>query len=299
MLTPEQVKKHIFRSAGKGLYRSDEVDEYFEEVQEAFKKSYDSAASLKKSNDELYQRVEALANALNQLRAERDLIQKTMILAQKAAEDTKTQAQEDSTRLLRETQIDVEKQRKTAKDEAALLTVGAQREADKLLLEAQAHAENIIAQSKAKAESVFEEARTKAQQELTRISGETQRAQQDLVRLQQEGARFRNNLLDAVAQEMEFIENLPFAEEKPQPQPKPLPKPQPELMSDYMSTEELRAAIFPSDFPAAKLEAETIQASEPESESEPEPIPEPEPINDALKELEELEEPKQERIHLV
>jgi len=287
MLTPEQVRKHHFRSAGKGLYRSDEVEEYVEDVVKSFQKAADAATELKRSNDELYQRVEALANALNQLRAERELIQKTMILAQKAADELTSQAQEESSRVLREARDDAERQRMSAREESDGLSRSARREVDKLLLEAQAHGENIIAHSRAKADSLFEEARGKAQQELTRISAETQREQQEFARLKQEATRFRNNLLDAVAKQMEFIERLPFEEDdraapvqasapiqafapksalKPLPMPDPGPFPEPEPMINLESDPEL----FP-----------------------PEPAP-----HDPLAELEALEEPMQERIHL-
>ena len=288
MLTPEQVKKHHFRSAGKGLYRSDEVDEYLAETAEAFEQAAGSAAELKKSNDELYQRVGALADAINQLRAERELIQKTMILAQKAADELTSNAQEESARLLREAAEESERQRKEAGAQAERLVDEAQREADKRLLEAQARAENILAQSRAKADSLFEEARSKAQQELIRISAETQREEQAAARLRQEGARFRNHLIDAVTQQMEFIENLPFDDEvRPavselapayEPEPKPEPEPEPEIMP------------APAEEPT------------PESEPEPEPEVKPEPVirpaADFLAELEALEEPMQERIYL-
>jgi len=282
MLTPEQVRKHHFRTAGKGLYRSDEVDEYVEDVVKSFQKAADAATELKRSNDELYQRVEALANALNQLRAERELIQKTMILAQKAADELTSQAQEESSCLLRDARDDAEGQRASAREEAEGLVKNARREVDKLLLEAQAHAENIIAHSRAKADSLFEEARGRAQQELTRISAETQREQQEYARLKQEGARFRNNLLEAVAQQMEFIEKLPFEDEsKPAPLPVPAPTPIP----------------APVQIPVPDPEPEPM----PNLESDPELFPSdpsPQP-SDPLAELEALEEPLQERIHLI
>jgi len=281
MLTPEQVKKHHFRSAGKGLYRSDEVDAYLAEVAEALEQAGDGAAELQKNNDELYQRVEALANALNQLRAERELIQKTMILAQKSADELTSHAQEESTRLLREAKEETERQRRTALEEAEGLVADGQREVEKRLLESQARAENILAQSKAKADSLFEEARSKAQQELIRISAETQREEQAVARLRQEGARFRNHLIEAVAQQMEFIEKLPFDDEEPgdrdQGAGEAKPEPKPEPVSEPKSE--------PKPGPAH------------ESEPEPAPVPQP-PDTDLLAELEALDEPIQERIYL-
>jgi len=274
MLTPEQVKKHRFRSAGKGSYYSDDVDGFMKEVAEAFEKAGGGAAELQKSNDELYQRVEALANALNQLRAERDLIQKTMILAQKAADELTSHAQEEGARLLQEAKEESERQRGEARSEAEALVAEAQREVEKRLLESQARAENILAQSKAKADSLFEEARSRAQQELIRISAETQREEQACARLKQEGARFRNQLIEAVAQQMEFIEKLPFDEE-------PAPAP----------TEPAAPAAGPVDAGPAQ---ESI--SEPAFDAGPESGPLP--TVDLLAELEALDEPHQERIYL-
>ena len=267
MLTPEQVKKHHFRSAGKGLYKSDEVDEYLAEVAEALEQASGGAAELQKSNDELYQRVEALANALNQLRAERELIQKTMLVAQKAADELTSHAQEESTRLLREAKEETDRQRAAAAKEAEGLVADAQREVDKRLLESQARAENILAQSKAKADSLFDEARSKAQQELIRISAETQREEQECARLKQEAARFRNQLLEAVAQQMDFIEKLPFDDED---------KP---------------AALAAGAMPV-------LPELESEPEAAPEPAADPLPPTDILAELEALDEPAQERIYL-
>lgn len=269
MLTPEQIKNHHFRSAGKGLYRSEDVDAFFAQAAQALEKSQESAAELQKNGDELYQRVEALANALNQMRAERELIQKTMISAQKAADELTGQAREESARLLREAQAEAERLRREAREEAAALLGGAKREAEKMLMESQAHAESLQARAKARAEALFEEARGKAQQELMRISAETQREQQELARLRQEAARFRGGLLDAVARQMELIEHMPFEEagargqepEEAQPAPKPV-KP---------------SVAFPAaPLPAAPLEEAGGGKQEP-VEAKPEPEPEPAP----------------------
>ena len=261
MLTPEQIRNHRFRSAGKGLYRSEDVDAYMVQAAEACQAASAGSAELQKSNDELYQRVEALANALNQMRAERELIQKTMITAQKAADELTAQAQEEGAQLLREAQSEAERLRREAGDEKAALVGNAKREAEKLLLESQAHAENLQARAKARAEALFEEARGKAQQELVRISAETQREQQDLERLRLEAARFRTGLLDAVARQMELIEHMPFEE------------------SGSRVQEAGDEAPAPAQKPK-KVKSAAIPAAPPLPEPVPEPLPEPEPDPD-------------------
>jgi cell division septum initiation protein DivIVA len=273
MLTPEQIKNHHFRSAGKGLYRSEDVDAFFAQAAEALEKAQESAAELQKNGDELYQRVEALANALNQMRSERELIQKTMISAQKAADELTGQAREESARLLREAQAEAERLRREARDEAAALLGGAKREAEKMLMEAQAHAENLQARAKARAEALFEEARGKAQQELVRISAETQREQQELARLRQEAARFRGGLLDAVARQMELIEHMPFEEAGDRGQ----------------GAGEAKMVAKPALVPAAPLEEAKQEPVEAKPEPEPEPAPPmPEPPRPAAEKAPDL-----------
>jgi cell division septum initiation protein DivIVA len=249
MLTAEQIQKHNFRSAGKGLFRSEDVEAFLKETAKDFGQLQESAAELKKNNDELYQRVEALANALNQLRAERELIQKTMILAQKAADEIGARAQEESEQKAREVQAEAEKIRSEAKEEATKLVNTTKLEVERLMLETRAQAENIQAQAKSSAECLFEEARAKAQQELVRISGETQREQQELQRLRLETNRFRTQLLDAVARQMEFIEQMP---------------------EDVAMREEAQPLLQPQPAPPP-------QAQQPTVPQQPEPLPEPEP----------------------
>ncbi|MDR1927055.1 MAG: DivIVA domain-containing protein [Oscillospiraceae bacterium] len=212
MLTAEQIKKKAFRSAGKGLYRSDDVDAFLEEAAEAFRQGEESAAELQKSNEELYQRVEALANALNQLRAERELIQKTMILAQRAADELTGRAQEESEAQLRDAQAESERLRRESRAEATELLSAAKAEVEKILLEAQTHAETVQARARVKADIMLEEASGKAQQELQRVLAETQAAQRECDRLRGANSRFRGGLLEAYARHVALIEQLPQEE---------------------------------------------------------------------------------------
>ena len=259
MLTPEQIKKHNFRSAGKGLYRSEDVDAFLQEAAEAYAKTRTNADELKKNNDELYQRVEALANALNQLRAERELIQKTMIVAQKAAEDIKAKAEAESERTTQEAKAEAERLGRDSQAEATLLVRSAKAESEKLLLETRAQAENIQAQAQARADSLFEEARSKAQTELVRISGEIQKQEEELLNIRKETVRFRNELLNAVARQMELIEQMPDDDQDARLfQPAEAPRPEPQIT--LVKTE-------PTTVVAAELEAEPEVLEESEEEA--------------------------------
>ncbi|MDR2753580.1 MAG: DivIVA domain-containing protein [Oscillospiraceae bacterium] len=269
MLTPEQIKSHNFRSAGKGLYRSDDVDAFLREAAADYKKLTESAAQLQTEKDEMYERVVDLANAINQMRGERDLIQKTMIVAQRAADDLTARAKEDSARQLREAQTEAEALRRESRTEAAALLSGAKEDAEKLLLESQAHAENLqtrakahaenlLARAKACAEAQFDEARVKAQQTLVRVSSEAQREQQVLDRLKRETAAYREKLLQAVAW-------LPEAEEE-----------------DAAQAQEPEDTSQVADPPTAFVltqepEPDSVVAREPEEDAQSTPLPDETP----------------------
>jgi len=257
MLTPEQIKAHKFRVIGKGAYDSADVDSFFQEAVGAFVSAQENASQLQKNNDELYQRVEALANALNQLRAERDVIQKTMIAAQKMADELTSKTQEETDKLRAQAKLDAEE-----------MLGQAQAEVETLALAAQAQAETLQAKARAHAEKLFEEARTKAQEELVTIAAKTQREEQELARLRGQSAKLRNTLLDALAAQMKIIEQMPAEDE-----------------------EEQQAAALPQSFvfevepePQEQPQEEPEEPEE-QSQQEPEVELEPEDENDIFAQL--------------
>ncbi|MDR2525689.1 MAG: DivIVA domain-containing protein [Oscillospiraceae bacterium] len=219
MLTAEQIKTHAFRSAGKGLYRSEDVDAFMEEASAALREAQKNAEELQQSNDELYQRVEALANALNQLRAERELIQKTMIHARKAADEMTAQSQEESEHLRRGAAAEAEKLRTTAQEEAAALRFGAREEMERLVQEAKVKSEMALSQARRQADTIVEEANGRAEQDKARLQAEIRAEQQELTRLQSETGRFRTFLQEIFNRQMALTEQLPIYEEPPKPAP--------------------------------------------------------------------------------
>ncbi len=76
MLTPTQVKSYKFQSAGRDIYRSDEVDQFFARVSESYEQLF-------KENSELVKRVGLLAEKIEEYRKDEELIKKTLIVAQR------------------------------------------------------------------------------------------------------------------------------------------------------------------------------------------------------------------------
>jgi len=185
MLTPEQIKAHKFRSAGKGLYRSDDVDAFFSESVAAFAKTQEDnaqlqaqAAQLQNAYDELFQKAEKLADALSQMKGEREVIQKTLITAQQLADDLTEKARVEADTLVA-----------NARAQAEQTKAAAQQQVSDITLQAKAAAENTLVRARMQAEDMAAEAQVKVQ------------AQQQLItQARQEMATMRLRLLDLAEQ---------------------------------------------------------------------------------------------------
>lgn len=184
-MTPEQIKAHKFRSAGKGLYRSDDVDAFFQESVAAFVKTQEENAQLQAqagqmqgAYDELFQKTEKLADALSQMKGEREIIQKTLITAQQLADDMTEKARAEADTLLANARKQAEQTKATAQQQVGDIT-----------LQAKATAENTVARARVQAEDMVTQAQVKVQ------------AQQQLIdQAKQEMFTMRLRLLDLAEQ---------------------------------------------------------------------------------------------------
>ena len=80
MLAPSQIRGYQFQSAGDGLYHADEVDNFIQTVSAAYEKMY-------AENGSLIQRVNMLAEKVKTYQDEEELIKKTLLVAQKKADE--------------------------------------------------------------------------------------------------------------------------------------------------------------------------------------------------------------------
>ncbi|MCL2445836.1 MAG: DivIVA domain-containing protein [Oscillospiraceae bacterium] len=184
-MTPEQIKAHKFRSAGKGLYRSDDVDAFFQESVAAFVKTQEEnaqlqsqASQLQTAYDELFQKTEKLADALSQMKGEREIIQKTLITAQQLADDMTDKARAEADTLVA-----------NARTQAEQTKAAAQQQVGDITLQAKAAAENALARARVQADDMVADAQVKVQVQ-----------QQLFNQARQEMATMRLRLLDLVEQ---------------------------------------------------------------------------------------------------
>ncbi|MBQ3150693.1 MAG: DivIVA domain-containing protein, partial [Clostridia bacterium] len=209
MLTPGQIKEYKFQPAGQGVYRADEVDRFFSTVVSAYEKMY-------KENGDLLKRAGMLAEKVKEYQAEEELIKKTLIVAQKKAdeiEETAKKKSEESVatalREAREKTAYAEKKAKellSAAEERARQTITqADQRATDTLRGASLTAESTIGSAKGKATLLLSEAKNRAE---AILSDAQKRADEILGSLKNEVIKEKKALELVRAQSKEFKEKL-------------------------------------------------------------------------------------------
>ena len=157
MLTPAQVKNHRFELSGRGHYRADEVDEFFDEV-------YDSYSQMFKENGDLVRKIGLLADKVEEYRKDEDNIRAALLTAQRMAD-----------KIVKEAKESVEGKVTEAKQTAQTLVDEAREKANAMLEE---HAEKADRQ----AEEILSAARRKAQEQAEEITGSAKTRLEELNR---------------------------------------------------------------------------------------------------------------------
>ncbi len=156
MLTPAQVKNHRFELSGRGHYRADEVDDFFDEV-------YDSYSQMFKENGDLVRKIGLLADKVEEYRADEDNIRAALLTAQRMADKSVKEAQES---------VDgkVAEANKTAQN----LVDEAHEKANAILEEAKFSAREHAEKAEQQAQALLSDAQKKAQEQAEQITGGAQ-----------------------------------------------------------------------------------------------------------------------------
>lgn len=114
MITPLEIQNQEFRKALRG-YNEEEVDQFLDRVVRDYE-------TLFKENHELKETISELEEKMKSYRDLEDTLQKTLILAQKTAEDIKANAEKEAELLIREARIKAENMLKEAEETVARQT---------------------------------------------------------------------------------------------------------------------------------------------------------------------------------
>ena len=87
MLTPQEVSEHAFAKAGFGGYNMAMVDEFLDQLTEDYTTLYKENAALKS-------KMKVLVDKVEEYRSTEDAMRKTLLTAQKMADDMVKEAEE-------------------------------------------------------------------------------------------------------------------------------------------------------------------------------------------------------------
>ena len=180
MLTPGDIKKTDFTKAGRGTYKSIEVDAFLDEV-------YTSYAQLYKENGELIKKLQLLADRVESYRQDEDSIRSALLTAQRMADSILKEANEKCEQLNQASSDKAKQMLESAKEEAEKVTKDAQTESAMLL----------------------EKAKDDSQRMLENAKNEVTHEQKTLERLQKEVSVFRARLMAEYKAHVELINALP------------------------------------------------------------------------------------------
>lgn len=214
MLTPVQIKSYRFQSAGRGLYKSDEVDQFFEKVSASYEHIF-------RENSELVKRIGLLADKIEEYRNDEELIKKTLIVAQRKADELEKEAAEASRKRVSDADSEAEEKLSAAGAKADELVRSAETSSSQQLAAAAGKAELIKMNAEEEAQAKLDEAQAKVDALLGGLSKKLAEEKDALKRVKYESKFFRKKLIDSyneqlrrINQALSFIdEEIPAADE--------------------------------------------------------------------------------------
>ena len=202
MLTPTQIRDYRFQSAGRGLYKSDEVDEIYSKVIDSYEQMF-------RENSELIKRVGMLAEKVEEYRRDEELIQKTLLVAQRKAdeiEDESKQAADDRIAKAESRALDLESM---AERQSAKKIEDAQARSDRIRSEADERASQIIGQAERKANEIITDSTHEAKELLKRIKTDIAENGKALEDVKRKNNELKAQLKNACEDQLRVVSELP------------------------------------------------------------------------------------------
>lgn len=306
MLTPDKIKEYRFQPAGQGVYRADDVDRFFASVSADYEKIYTDHGELIDRVRMLVKKVKDLEAEITRYEEQENLIKKTLIVAQKKADEIETTAKttcESRTaaadKEAKEKVASAEKHAKdllTAADERSKrimkeveqksrdILSGAAETAEKTVGTAKGKAALLLSESKQRSEKMIADAKAQAEAILAPLQAEVAKEKKALEDVRAESKAFKKKITESYYQQIGMTsELLGFVEtdDIPQSAPQAVPAVQePAPQSAVVSEED--TDIFDSVETAVPTVDDLFTAIEEEVTSGDEPSQEIEAAVDAL-----------------
>lgn len=181
MYTIEDVKNVVFTRVGRG-YRTEEVDEFIEEVVR-------SMEAMKQNSDTLMQKLGVLADKIEDYRSQEDSIHSAILTAQRMADQILNDAKTNAAKLKEESEQKAARLESEARQKAGELTERAEQDYQTRLADTKHQATRVIAEAKDRSGRMLFEALEKSRAEraaLEEMKRQTQSFKDQLVAMYQE-----------------------------------------------------------------------------------------------------------------
>lgn len=202
MLTPSQIRDYRFQSAGKGLYKSDEVDEIYSKVIASYEQMY-------RENSELIKRVSLLAEKVEEYRRDEELIQKTLLVAQRKADEIEAESEKSASERIAKAEETARNLEESAQHRAEDTVSQAKKKSDDTVSDAEIRATDIINAANIKADDIMRSTTKEAQETLQRIKTEIADNNKALEELKTRHNELKKILKQAYESRLEDVNSLP------------------------------------------------------------------------------------------
>lgn len=201
MLTPNQIKNHVFTSV-KGMYQINEVDGFMGQITESYEQMF-------KENRELLEKLEMLARRLEEYRQDEDKIKDALIVAQKTASQINIESEKKASLTLSDANAKAEETLSSAKWESEAMLSDAKSTSQSTLANAEATANEVIDGAKVLADNVISHAKSSSKEIIANAKVEVEMNQTILNELKAAAATFKADLLEKYHNHIEVINTIP------------------------------------------------------------------------------------------
>ena len=190
MITADDVRNVTFSRAARG-YKINEVDDFLEQV-------IDSIEQMKKDQADLLQKIEVLADRIQEYRNDEDSIRSALLTAQKSADKILKDANEEKERLLADARQQADDAVRLSQEKSINIATETREKVSQVLSEAKEKSSKIMADAKAQSEQMLE----------TSIAG-CKQEKEYLDYLKEQEISFRQQLVEMYKKQFELLKKGP------------------------------------------------------------------------------------------
>ena len=224
MLTPNKIRGYQFQQAGRGTYKSEEVDQFLGQVVESYEQMF-------KENGELVKKLSILATKLDEYRKEETSVRKALLNAQSFIDKMVEDAGNEAKKIIAEAQDrarnvdsitnakikvmvdEVEGKMRIAYEKATAQArqtkENAQKEAETVLLEANDKASKILEDAKSEAAAIISGATSVALKDAEALKSEIEKEKILLNNIKETSNQFKKELVVLYERQIKAVEQMP------------------------------------------------------------------------------------------